>query len=171
MSAMSSLSATADQLIADLPPADLHRLAARIASQIGFVVIPDPFAAGDEATRRLQAPITRLKAKAAHYRAMATGYRKKLTKGVAGVSVQDAQNADRFAQDLEALLGDLSAAHEALFCARLETSVLSTLIHQLGAENAALRRLRDDLHATTNRYLCRARAAESVALNGDDFDA
>lgn len=162
MSAMSELSATAVELIDALSADDLHALAAQAAARIGCVVVPDPTTAGDDRAVSLQGPITRLTAKAGQYRAIAEGQRKKILKGDKTVSLQDPQNAERFAEDLEVILRALTDAINGQMAANIYTQVMAELVDSVAAENKALRRLRDDLHATTNRYLERARAAEQA---------
>lgn len=163
MSHMSTIAADVDELSAILPAADLHQIAEKIASHIGCIVIPDPVAAGDPDAQRLLGPVRRVTAKAAHYRAIAEGCRKKILQGRPGVSIQDAQNADRFAEDLEAVLAGLESAENRRFAAMLYANVMEELAKSVTDENTALKRLRDDLHVTTNRYLDRARAAEQTA--------
>lgn len=166
MSAMSDLSATADQLIADLTPTDLHRLAARIASQIGCVIAPDPAAAGDPDALKLQGPITRLTAKADQYRAIASGCRKKVLQGRPGVSVQDAQNADRFADDLEVVLSGLAEAQNGRFAATLYVQVLSELLKD-AAPAAASPLTTGESHRIWPSDEMRDRLAKEMAAEGD----
>lgn len=107
MSAMSAISADVDALVARLLAAALQILAHRLADQSGFILAPKPDSVGFAA---VQAAGVRLKAKAGQHRALANGFRKKVMNGVAGVSVQDAQNADRFADDMETVLAGLAEA-------------------------------------------------------------